>query len=263
MSDEGKMHSDRSNQGQGNGSGGRSSRKRRRSQRNRRRQEERPQQQQQRQQSPPPQRQKEAARQQREESRSQAESADKLSRANMIVLVDDDPAYVEMESLAVVNYVSGFNPMGFTSAEKALSYLTNPRNAGRIRMVLLSLDLPGEEQETGVRQLLAALKKHDEIPLVAVSERNDASNVDKVIDLGAVGFLPKAFTMEVFVRFVKDLLRNGRVSGWQCVQCGKLVPMDQVDLLNMRPIKCAYRECVSSEIRRVHFGRDDAMEKAG
>ncbi|MCE5271075.1 hypothetical protein LLH00_07290 [bacterium] len=195
------------------------------------------------------------AQREREERRVEEESqAGRHSKANMIVLVDSDPAYVEMESLAVVNYVSGFNPMGFTALDKALSYVTSPRNEGRIRMVLLSLETEAQSGAS-VDDLLTAMHNHGEIPLVAVSEQNCAERVSHVLDLGAVGLLTKAFTMDVFVRFIKDVLRKGHVTGWQCSQCGKLVPMDQVDMLNMRPIRCAHRDCVCSEIQEVTFGR--------
>lgn len=196
----------------------------------------------------------EAARAEKSAIRDEQQFAEeRQSRANMIVLVDSDPAYMEMESLAVVNYVSGFNPMSFTALDKALSYVTNPRNEGRIRMVLLSLETICSSG-VAVTELLEAMRRHGRIPLVAVSESNSAGQVEYVQSLGAVGFLPKAFTMDVFVRFVKDVLRKGYVTGWQCTRCGKLVPMDQVDLLNMRPIRCTHRDCVSSEIQEVNFG---------
>ncbi len=201
------------------------------------------------------------AQREREDRRAEEEfQAGRHSKANMIVLVDSDPAYVEMESLAVVNYVSGFNPMGFTALDKALSYITSPRNEGRIRMVLLSLETEAQNG-TSVQELLGAMHTHGEIPLVAVSEQNCSDCVKQVLGLGAVGLLTKAFTMDVFVRFIKDVLRKGHVTGWQCSQCGKLVPMDQVDMLNMHPIRCAHRDCVCSEIQEVTFGQSAVAER--
>ncbi|HUU27775.1 MAG TPA: response regulator [archaeon] len=175
------------------------------------------------------------------------------SRANMVVLVDDDPAYVEMESLAVVNYISGFNPMGFTGPGRALNYITNPRNEGRIGLVLLNMEIPPVDGRS-VDNILEILKQKRNIQLALVSSSNTSENVARALKLGAVGFLPKVFTMEVFVRFVKNILRNGYSKVWQCCACGKLVPGDLIDMLNMRPLKCTDKNCESSEIKEVFFG---------
>ncbi|MEA2064149.1 MAG: response regulator, partial [Gemmatimonadota bacterium] len=174
------------------------------------------------------------------------------TKANMVILIDDDPAYVEMESLAVVHYITGCNPMGFTSPSRALNYVTNPRNASRIRLVLLDLEMPRVDGHT-VQEILQVLKQSRNIPVAIVSAYNTAENIERVRDLGAVGFLPKAFTMEVFVRFIKDLIRQGYVNSWQCTACGKLVSPAKVDMLNMRPIKCSDAACGSPDIRKVSF----------
>ena len=177
---------------------------------------------------------------------------DQQSKANMIVLVDDDPAYVEMESLAVVHYLTGFNPMGFTQPSRALNYITNPRNASRIRLVLLDLEMPRVDGHT-VQEILQILRQSRDIPVAIVSAHNTAENIERIQNLGAVGFLPKAFTMEMFVRFVKEVLRNGYFNGWQCAVCGCLVTGDLIDMLNMRPINCTNSACSSSDIQEVIF----------
>lgn len=174
------------------------------------------------------------------------------SKANMVVLLDSDPDYVEMESKAVVNYISGYNPMGFTLALKALNYITNPRNEGRIGLLLLDLELKDAEGHAAA-EVLETVSKKGNIPVAAVSLDNTSENVRRVLELGGVGFLPKAFTMETFVRFVKDILRNGKSSGWQCNSCGKLVEVNQLDLLKMKPIKCSDRQCDSMDIHEISF----------
>ena len=174
------------------------------------------------------------------------------SKANMVVLLDSDPDYVEMESKAVVNYISGYNPMGFTLALKALNYITNPRNEGRIGLLLLDLELRDQEGHTAA-EVLDVVVKNGDIPVAAVSLINTADNVRRVLELGGVGFLPKAFTTETFVRFTKDILRKGKSPGWQCNVCGKLVEVNQLDLLKMKPIKCSDRQCDSLDIREISF----------
>ncbi|MBN2287842.1 MAG: response regulator [Candidatus Glassbacteria bacterium] len=200
----------------------------------------------------------------RPEAADSPESQDRKqqSKANMIVLVDDDPAYVEMESLAVVHYLTGFNPMGFTQPSRALNYITNPRNASRIRLVLLDLEMPRVDGHT-VQEILQILKQSRDIPVAIVSAHNTAENIERIQNLGAVGFLPKAFTMEVFVRFVKEVLRNGHLNGWQCAACGRLLTGDLVDMLTMRPIKCSSSGCGSSDIRQAFFGSQQDAADSG
>ena len=187
---------------------------------------------------------------------------DQQSKANMIVLVDDDPAYVEMESLAVVHYLTGFNPMGFTQPSRALNYITNPRNASRIRLVLLDLEMPRVDGHT-VQEILQILRQSRDIPVAIVSAHNTAENIERIQNLGAVGFLPKAFTMEMFVRFVKEVLRNGYFNAWQCAACGCLVAGDLIDILNMRPINCTNSACSSSDIKEVIFAPQPDAPQSG
>ena len=175
-------------------------------------------------------------------------------RANMVVLVDDDPAYVEMESLAVAHYMAGFNPMGFSDASKALNYITNPRNTNRVGLVLLDLEMPKVDGHT-VQEILQVLKRSRDIPVAIVSAHNNEENITRVQELGAVGFLPKAFTMEVFVWFVKEVIRSGKVNGWKCNGCGKLVQVSHVDIFNMCPIKCIHGDCESTEFSEIEFGK--------
>ncbi|MFH1069977.1 MAG: hypothetical protein V1794_10205 [Candidatus Glassbacteria bacterium] len=174
------------------------------------------------------------------------------SKANMVVLLDADADYVEMESKAVVNYISGYNPMGFTQADRALNYVTNPRNEGRIGLVLLDLDL-GDGGTGSVEQVIRVVTGLGTVPIAAVSRRNDKEIVERVLSFGGVGFLPKAFTLEVFVRFVKNILRHGKTIAWQCESCGKLVAIDQLDLLKMKPIKCTDRACESVALKELGF----------
>ncbi|HLA41219.1 MAG TPA: hypothetical protein VJ417_14555, partial [Candidatus Glassbacteria bacterium] len=74
-----------------------------------------------------------------------------------------------------------------------------------------------------------------------------------VLSFGGAGFLPKAFTQEVFVHFVMNILRRGKTIAWQCEKCGRLVDIERIDLLKMKPIKCSDRQCDSLSLREVGF----------
>jgi len=174
------------------------------------------------------------------------------SKANMVVLLDSDPDYVEMESRAVVNYIAGYNSMGFTLTGKALNYISNPRNQSRIGLVILDMEMKDVEGNS-VDEVIELLSRKRNIPIAAVSSNNTAENVKKLVKLGGIGLLPKAFTMEIFVRFVKNILRNGSSPAWQCKKCGKLVMVDHIDMLKMTPIKCTDKDCNSTDISQINF----------
>lgn len=174
-------------------------------------------------------------------------------KANMVVLVDIDQDYVEMESKAVVNYVSGYNPMGFTDTGRAINYLSNPRNKGRIGLVILNVDLTGQPEGRGVKELIDILSSDEAALLAVVCETNTPEKLDSAREIGANGILPKPFTVERFVRFVKGVLRTGESTAWQCETCGKVVVVDQIDMLKMQPIKCSDRECGSNDLKQIDF----------
>ena len=174
------------------------------------------------------------------------------SKANMVVLLDSDPDYVEMESKAVVNYISGYNPMGFTLTGKALNYINNPRNDGRIGLVILDIEMKDAEGNS-VEEVIELLARKKNIPIAAVSSNNTSENVRRLLELGSLGLLPKAFTMEIFVRFVKSILRHGSSPAWQCNKCGKLVIVNHIDMLKRKPIKCTDKGCNSTDIIEIKF----------
>ncbi|MBW7996033.1 MAG: response regulator [Candidatus Glassbacteria bacterium] len=174
-------------------------------------------------------------------------------KANMVILVDLDHDYVEMESKAVVNYVSGYNPMGFTDAGRAINYLSNPRNRGRIGLVMLNVDLTDQQDGEGVTELIDMLAADKNALLAVVSETNSVEKMEQALAVRANGLLTKPFTIERFVRFVKGILRTGESLTWQCEACGKGVIAEQIDMLKMKPIKCSDRECGSSDLRQIKF----------
>lgn len=191
--------------------------------------------------------------QQRQDRRNRRGSAERSSRANMVILIDRDQEYVEMESKAVVNYISGINPMGFTDAGRAISYMSNPRNKGRVGLVMLNMDVEGEQENKDVEELISMLSADQGVLLALVSESNSAEKLERAMTVKANGLLPKPYTIERFIRFVNGILRSSRSTVWQCESCGKMVIAEQIDMLMMKPIKCSDRECAASELRQLEL----------
>jgi DNA-binding response OmpR family regulator len=190
---------------------------------------------------------------QRQDRRKGRGSSGRNSKANMVILIDRDQEYVEMQSKSVVSYISGYNPMGFTEVGRAISYLSNPRNKGRVGMVMLNMDVEGELELKNAEELIGMLKADQNVLLALVSESNSAEKLERALAVGANGLLAKPYTIERFVRFVKGILRSSQSTAWQCEACGKMVIVEQVDMLKMKPIKCSDRECCASELRQLEF----------
>ena len=190
---------------------------------------------------------------QRPDRRKGRGSGGRTSKANMVILIDRDQDYVEMQSKSVVSYISGYNPMGFTEVGRAISYLSNPRNKGRVGMVMLNMDVEGEQELKDAGELIGMLKADQSVLLALVSESNSAEKLQTALTVGANGLLPKPYTIERFVRFVKGILRSSQSTVWQCETCGKMVIVDQIDMLKMKPIKCSDRECGSSDLCQMEF----------
>ncbi len=190
---------------------------------------------------------------QRQDHRKGRDSGGRNPKCNTVILIDSDQDYVEMQSKAIVSYISGYNPMGFTDAGRAISYLSNPRNKGRVGMVMLNVDVDQEQENKDVEELTGMLSPDPNILLALVGESNSAEKLERTLAAGANGLLTKPYTIERFVRFVKGILRSGRSTAWQCEACGKMVIADQIDLLKMKPIKCSDRGCGSSELRQLEF----------
>jgi DNA-binding response OmpR family regulator len=190
---------------------------------------------------------------QRQDRRKGRGSGGRTSKANMVILIDRDQDYVEMQSKSVVSYISGYNPMGFTEVGRAISYLSNPRNKGRVGMVMLNMDVEGEQELKDAEELIGMLKTEQSVLLALVSESNSAEKVERALAVEANGLLTKPYTIERFVRFVKGILRSSQSTAWQCEACGKMVLVDQIDMLKMKPIKCSDRECGTSELRQLEF----------
>jgi DNA-binding NarL/FixJ family response regulator len=122
----------------------------------------------------------------------------------MKILIVDDHALFR-EGLAYVldeleQNMSIFNAIDYDTAMQAL--LDNPD----LDLVLLDLELPGKD---GFSVLKVFRQTHPTIPVIILSASNRMSDVQRVLDAGAVGFIPKNTTSKLMFSAVRIILAGG------------------------------------------------------
>lgn len=73
-------------------------------------------------------------------------------------------------------------------------------------LALVDLDMPGREREGGIERLLALVPT---MPVVVLSACEDASMVRRVLDAGAMGFIPKRERPDVMLGALRLVLAGG------------------------------------------------------
>src|SRR5574343_1622552 len=84
--------------------------------------------------------------------------------------------------------------------ESALNQL---ENEGEFDLVLLDLALPGIDGFAGLDILR---RRYPAMPVAVVSAFDDTPTVTRVLNLGASGFIPKAFSGEALLSAVREIL---------------------------------------------------------
>lgn len=94
------------------------------------------------------------------------------------------------------------------------SALTVLDSAGEFDLVLLDLALPGIDGFAGLDILR---RRYPAMPVAVVSAFDDTPTITRVLNLGASGFIPKAFSGEALLSAVREILAGNifRPSGQQ------------------------------------------------
>ena len=124
--------------------------------------------------------------------------------APLRILVADDHALFRAGLRHLLKDSSGepeiVEARDFQEAAQCLS------QAGDFDLLLLDLNMPGMEGFAGVRQLCA---QAPDVPIVVVSVRDEAQDVRRALDAGAMGYIPKSSTPEVMVSALRLVLAGG------------------------------------------------------
>jgi DNA-binding response OmpR family regulator len=115
-----------------------------------------------------------------------------------ILLVEDDPALLAI--LRAAAEYGGFTNRTASTGEEAIAAL----EAGGLDAVLLDLGLPDYDG----RELLVALRRISDIPIIVVSGRGTERDKIEALDLGADDFVPKPFLPGELLARVRAALRR-------------------------------------------------------
>lgn len=104
------------------------------------------------------------------------------------------------------------------------SALTVLDNEGEFDLVLLDLALPGIDGFAGLDILR---RRYPAMPVAVVSAFDDTPTITRVLNLGASGFIPKAFSGEALLSAVREVLAGNifRPSGQQGARLDDATPV--------------------------------------
>lgn len=138
------------------------------------------------------------------------------------LLVVEDHALVREGLVRLLGQVED-DAIVFESAdfESALAQLDNE---GDVDLVMLDLALPGIDGFAGLDILR---RRYPAMPVAVVSAFDDHPTVTRVLNLGASGFIPKAFSGESVVAAVREILAGNifRPSGQQAARLDDTTPL--------------------------------------
>lgn len=128
------------------------------------------------------------------------------------LLVVEDHALVREGLVRLLGQIEeGATVLESEDFESALTVLDNE---GEFDLVLLDLALPGIDGFAGLDILR---RRYPAMPVAVVSAFDDTPTITRVLNLGASGFIPKAFSGEALLSAVREILAGNifRPSGQQ------------------------------------------------
>ena len=120
-----------------------------------------------------------------------------------IIIVDDHPLFRDALRQALTGCFSG----SMISEAGSLDELSQILGANSdTDLILLDLKMPGVKGSAGMIYLRA---QYPEIPVVVVSSTEDPGTINRCIELGASGFIPKSQPVDALRNAVKDVFAGG------------------------------------------------------
>ncbi len=127
-----------------------------------------------------------------------------LGDAPLQILVADDHALFRAGLCHLLTHFAGephiVEAQDFEETQRRLS------ETDSLDLLLLDLNMPGMDGFAAVRRLC---KQAPDVPVVVVSVRDNAEDVRKALDAGAMGYIPKSSTPEVMVSALQLVLSGG------------------------------------------------------
>ena len=134
-----------------------------------------------------------------------AETHREYERTKTIILVDDDPAYLNI----LHSWLSGsYNAFSFTGGQEAMQYLAK----GKPDLILLDYEMP-EPSGYELLQQIREIPATSELPVIFLTGKGDRESVMKVLDCKPNGYILKSVTRDDLLNklddfFVERILRS-------------------------------------------------------
>lgn len=120
-----------------------------------------------------------------------------------ILIVDDHSLFREGVSHLLRELEEGVEILDAPDFDCALQLVANYRD---LDLVLLDLNIPGRD---GFSALEEFTSKYPVLPVVMLSASIECSDIQKCIDLGAVGYIPKDTSSSVMLNALRLILSGG------------------------------------------------------
>lgn len=114
-----------------------------------------------------------------------------------VLIIDDDPAYLESISLSLDGHFL------VRTASSGLNALKIMNDASRLSLILLDLHMP---EMTGVELLETVRRKNINIPILIVTGKGTHEWARKCAELGVQGYLDKLIDIEELIGKMEQLL---------------------------------------------------------
>lgn len=118
-----------------------------------------------------------------------------------ILHVDDHPLFCSGLTAVVNNLLPGFEIKSALDIEQANIFL----HEMDVDLILLDLDMPGVN---GLAFMRSLIQRELNIPVAILSAHEDVKDIKQALTLGAVGFLPKAWSPEKLVQALEMIERG-------------------------------------------------------
>lgn len=148
------------------------------------------------------------------------------------LLVVEDHALVREGLVRLLGQIeAGAKVQESADFESALNVLDNE---GEFDLVLLDLALPGIDGFAGLDILR---RRYPAMPVAVVSAFDDTPTITRVLNLGASGFIPKAFSGEALLSAVREVLAGNifRPNGQSAARLDDATPVPPPPKNGVRP----------------------------
>jgi DNA-binding NarL/FixJ family response regulator len=129
--------------------------------------------------------------------------------AHHVIVADDHPLFRDALKQTLSAALPGVAISEVGSVEKLLEALAANAN---VDLVMLDLKMPGEKGAaslSGLTGLMYLRSQHPEIPVVIVSASDNASMIQRCLNLGAAGFVSKSLPVDQIRGAIKTVLDGG------------------------------------------------------